>query len=195
MRTNFYNGVILGPLLKEDAAVLQGIIRATSPKTLVEFGYFRGDSARAMLSVMEDDAILHSYDNTQSPNISDTRFRFHHESQDAIEGIQNIDFVFLDASHDLELNKKTFLKIKDCMSPKAILAIHDTGTWIGGNIFNAEMGMANAKGEWIHCPDEIRFVNWLADEFPQWHQIHLHSSRSVRHGITILQKFEKLSLE
>lgn len=188
MKKNFFEGIVLGPLLDEDALFLQAIIRMTNPKILVEFGYFWGKSSAMMLEVMDEDAELHSYDNTKNPVVDDLRFHFYQKSQEEIEGIENIDFVFLDASHELELNKKTFEKLRNNMSEKGIIAVHDTGTWIGGNVFNAEVGHENAKGEWVHCPDEIDFVNWIRETYPEWQQIHLHSSRKVRHGMTLLQK-------
>lgn len=194
-KKNFYNGIVLGPLLKEDAEFLKAIIKMTNPKKVVEFGYFWGDSSREMLSVMDQDAELHSFDNTKNPVITDKRLHFYCKSQEDIEGIFDIDFVFLDASHELDLNQKTFEKLKDCMSDKGIIAIHDTGTWIGGNVFNADLGHLNKKGEWVHCPDEIDFVNWIKEKYPEWQQIHFHSSRDVRHGITLLQKSVNLSTE
>lgn len=194
-KPNHYNGIVLGPLLDEDAFFLQSIIRMTNPKVVVEFGYFWGKSSKMMLEVMDADAELHSFDNTKNPVVEDKRFHFYCKSQEEITGIKDIDFVFLDASHYLDLNQKTFEAIKDCMSEKGIIAIHDTGTWVGGNVFNAERGHLNTKGEWVHCPDEIDFVNWLKKEYPQWQQIHFHSNRQVRHGITLLQKSVNLTTE
>lgn len=182
----------LGPLLKEDALVLQSIIRATNPKVLVEFGYFIGTSARAMLEVMDEDAVLHSVDNTRDHDITDPRFIFHKESQEKFKPSGNIDFVFLDASHDYELNWKTFLNIKDNLSDKAIIVVHDTGTWAGGNVFGADYGHADELGNWIHCPDELKFVNYISTTFPNFQQIHLHSSSEVRHGMTLLQLYKRL---
>lgn len=195
MARNNYNGVMLGPLLEQDAEFLKAIIKMTTPKVLIEFGHFLGHSAKAMLSVMGPDAILHSFDNTRGPGVYDSRFVFHNESQEVDHGITDIDFIFLDASHYLDLNKKTFLNFKDRLSDKAIIAIHDTGTWIGGNVFDAERGHLNQKGEWVHCPEEIDFVNWIREEYPEFDQIHFHSSRQVRHGITLLQKRVNLTTE
>lgn len=182
----------LGPVLDEDAQFLQAIIKMTNPKTIVEFGYFWGASSNAMLEVMDDDAVIHCYDNTKDPNSTDPRLKFHKVSQDEPIDVENIDFVFLDASHFLKLNKATFLNIRERLSEKAIIAVHDTGTWVGGNVFGAGQGHLNEKGEWVHCPEEIEFVNWLRGEFPDYQQIHFHSSRKVRHGITLLQKYVKL---
>lgn len=193
-RKNHYNDIVLGPLLEEDAQFLKAIIKMCTPKVLVEFGYFWGHSAKAMLEAMDADAELHSFDNTKNPVLPDPRFHFYCKSQEEVEGIENIDFVFLDASHDLELNKKTFEKLVPYLSPKAIIAVHDTGTWVGGNVFNADLGRKNEKGEWVHCPDELTFVDWVKENHPDFQQIHFHSHRQVRHGITLLQKYVKLDI-
>lgn len=187
-----YNGIELGPLMPEDADFLRSIIEMTNPKTVVEFGHFWGHSAKAMLEVMDEDARLYSYDNTKDSAIKDSRFKFFQKCQTEIEGIHNIDFVFLDASHDLELNKKTFLKIKDELSEKAIIAVHDTGTWCDGNVFESTMGIELPDGSFVHCPDEIEFINWLQDEYPDFQQIHFHSDTKIRHGITLLQRYTRL---
>ncbi|CAB4151921.1 COG4122 Predicted O-methyltransferase [uncultured Caudovirales phage] len=189
----------LGPLLDEDAQLLQAVIKMTNPKVVVEFGYFWGKSANAMLAAMDADAELHSFDNTKDAghamaHTQDARFNFYPMSQDEFwkTQIDKIDFVFLDASHDMELNKNTFLQIKDKLNPKAIIAVHDTGTWIGGNVFDAEAGYLDANGNWVHCPGEIDFVNWLKANHKDFEQIHFHSSRQIRHGITLLQRYEAL---
>lgn len=183
----------LGPILEEDVLFLQAIIKMTTPKVLIEFGHFWGKSAKAMLEAMDSKAVLHSYDNTKDSNIGENpQFIFHRESQECVEGIKDIDFIFLDASHELELNQQTFLKVLSNLSPKAIIAVHDTGTWIGGNVFNAEQGFLRDDGQYVHCPEELEFVNWIKKEFPDWQQIHFHSSREVRHGMTLLQKYKSL---
>jgi hypothetical protein len=37
-------------------------------------------------------------------------------------------------------------------------------------------------------PGERAFMNWLLDEHPEFSQVHLHSQRTVRCGITVLQR-------
>ncbi len=188
--------ITLGPIMPEDGLLLQAIIGSTNPKTLIEFGHFWGASARVMLDAMDDDAVLYSYDNTKDSNIqNDPRFVFYRESQTDIntDGMNPIDFIFLDASHEIELNKQTFLKVLPHLASKAIIAVHDTGTWIGGNVFNAERGFLKENGEYVHCPDELEFVDWIKENYPEFQQIHFHSTRRVRHGITLLQRYEKLT--
>lgn len=192
MRDNFYGDIELGPALDEDINFLQAIIKMIVPKTVVEFGYFWGKSANAMLEVLSEDAVLHSFDNTKDPIVNDHRFKFYCKSQEQIDGIENIDFVFLDASHDLELNKKTFEKLIPLMSEQGIIAVHDTGKWVGGNVFNASIGEPDEDGNWIHCIEELQFIDWIKEKHPDWQIINFHSLNAVRHGITLLQKYKKL---
>lgn len=184
----------LGPLLDEDVALLQAVIKMTSPKVLVEFGFFHGKSAQAMLDVMLPDARLVSYDNTQSGSeVRDSRFTFKRKSQTEFEPMECVDFVFVDASHDLALNKETWRQIVDCLSPTAIVAIHDTGLWVR-NAWGFDRGYTMPDGRYTHCPDERMFVNYLKEEYPEFQQIHLHSDTELRHGITLLQKYNKLDV-
>lgn len=185
----------LGPLLKEDAELLQSIIRMTDPKVVIEFGTHRGTSARAMLDVLDQDAKLISYDNTIGDSIAihDSRFTFKPKSQDEFEPVENVDFVFLDASHEITRNKSTFEQVLPCLKEGAIIAIHDTGVW-AENWWNFHRGHKTKNGHWAHCPDEIEFVEWLKTIHPEFNQIHLHSLSKVRHGITLLQKNYKLEI-
>lgn len=191
-----YKGIVLGRLLEEDAGFLQSIIKMTTPKTLVEFGFLYGDSAKAMLEAMDDQAHLHSFDPTVEGKDLGGRFTFYPISQTEFDQIplENIDFVFLDASHELELNKITFKKLLPKLSDYAIIAIHDTGSWSEGNVWEFEKGKLQADGSWLHCPEEAEFVNWVKEQYPEWQQIHFHSKRQVRHGITLLQKYFKINV-
>lgn len=133
---------------------------------------------------MRPDAKLTSYDNTvTSSNITDKRFTFKNKSQTDIEE-ENIDFIFFDASHDLDLNIETFNKLK--LSENAIIAIHDTGLW--------DKMLMDTGGQWIgngyaHRPDEIRFVQWIKENYPEYQVINFHTLKETRHGITLLQKY------
>jgi len=187
----------LGPLLEEDAALLQAIIKMTDPKVVVEFGFHRGTSARKMLAELDQDAKFITYDNTVLPaQVSsmfktDPRFTFMHRSQDEFEPVDNIGLVFLDASHDLEMNKKTFVQLLPCLREDAIIVVHDTGAW-KENWWNRTYGKTMPDGRHLHCVDERLFVNWVKEKYPEYQQIHLHSLTKIRHGITLLQKYIKL---
>lgn len=183
---------MLGPALDEDIKVLQAIIQATDPKLVIEFGFFHGKSAKGMLDAMSPDARIISYDCTKDGKIDDPRFTFMKKSQEDFEPVPNVDFVFLDASHDLDLNRLTWIALEPCLTPNAIVAVHDTGTW-PSNLWNRPEGY-DLGGRYIPRPDERRFVNWLKVHYPDYQQIHLHSNTQVRHGITLLQHYNHLDV-
>ena len=187
-----YNGIELGPLLEEDRKLLQAIILMTDPKNVIEFGFLRGHSTRTMLEVLSPNAMLTSYDNTSVSNIpDDKRFTLKRIGQEEYGGHENVDFVFLDASHDFELNKETFKRLLPTLTENAIIAVHDTGKWFA-NVFEFELGYEH-EGGWLHCPDERKFMNWIKEEYPQWQQIHFNTQSKISHGITLLQQYNKLS--
>ena len=187
-----YNGIELGPLLQEDAKLLQALILMINPVNLVEFGFLRGHSTRIMLEVMSEDAKLTSHDNTIVSNIpDDKRFTLKRIGQEDFEPMENVDFVFLDASHSFELNKITFEKLLSSLTEDALIVVHDTGKWFA-NVFEFEIGH-EFEGGWLHCPEERQFVNWVKDNYPEWQQIHLNTQRKISHGITVLQKYKKLN--
>jgi hypothetical protein len=83
------------------------------------------------------------------------------------------------------------------MAPDAILAVHDTGTIPrellpeGHYFFNSPMGWIGDRREVE--PDERGFVNWVLDHHPEFSQVHLHSLRVLRCGITLLQRSAPLA--
>lgn len=52
----------IGPLQRDEALALFGLVRTLRPKTIVEFGFFHGHSAFNFLCAMEQDAKIFSYD-------------------------------------------------------------------------------------------------------------------------------------
>lgn len=171
----------LGPIQHEDALFLQAVIKMTCPMQLVELGHLNGHSTKIILDAMRDDAHLTSYDPTVDSSISDSRFTFKKQSQEEVSE-KDIDFIFFDASHDLEINQKTFQNIEKNLTEQAIIAVHDTGLW-------NEM-VLDTGGYWIgsgyaHRPDERAFVIWLQEK--GYNAIHFHTLKELRHGMTLLQ--------
>lgn len=112
-------------------------------------------------------------------------------------GNREIDLCFLDASHELELNLRTFDLIRPRLSETAIVAVHDTGVW--HRRFFKENHRAftisnTTHGRWIDAEryqpavSERLFVNALLQKCPEYSQIHFHSGYALRNGITLLQK-------
>ncbi|HEV2813283.1 MAG TPA: class I SAM-dependent methyltransferase [Solirubrobacteraceae bacterium] len=202
---------VIGPVQSEEALVLYGLVRAVRPRTVVEFGFDQGRSAFNFLRALDADARLYSFDvRDEAAQLAgalfggEERLRFVRKSQAEFEAVdvdgRAVDFVFLDASHDLGLNQETLRRVLPVLAPGAIVAIHDTGTLSRATMAPALRAEADAvrSAQWVtedafeHQPGERATVNWLRDEHPELAQIHLHTHRVVRWGLTLLQRSERL---
>jgi len=196
----------IGPLQRDEAIALFGIIRTLRPKVVVEFGFFHGHSAFNFLRALPEDGKLYSYDidadsirRAGTEFTFDRRFTFVGKSQTHFEasdiGQEEIDFVFFDAAHELDLNIETFRRVVGQLAPEALIAIHDTGLWQRGH-FSAihETFTRDYPGEWkseelyAHQPGERAFVDWIVAQPNGFSAIHFHSTRTLRHGFSLLQR-------
>jgi predicted O-methyltransferase YrrM len=196
-----FSEVADGPVQREEALLLYGLLRVVRPRTVIEIGFYKGDSALNFLCALDADARLYSFDIHGAERARDSfghdpRFTFRTRSQDELtrEDIDDreADFVFLDASHELGLNQRTFSRLLPLMAPDAILAVHDTGTVPRQFLPPDHYFFASTVG-WIGderevMPDERAFCNWLLDEHPEFSQVHFHSRQTLRCGITVLQR-------
>jgi predicted O-methyltransferase YrrM len=198
-----FSEVADGPIQREEALFIYSILRVVRPQTAVEIGFLNGRSALNLLCGLDPDARLYSFDIDEACAARardlfghDPRFTFRMRSQAEltpgdIDG-RKADFVFLDASHEFDLNRETFRRLLPLMAPDAILAVHDTGTVprrfvVPGHYFLAsETGWVGDEREVM--PDERAFLNWVLDEHPEFSQVHFHSRHTVRCGITVLQR-------
>ena len=196
----------IGPLQRDEAIALFGIIRTLRPKVVVEFGFFHGHSAFNFLRALPEDGRLYSYDidadsirRARTEFTFDRRFTFVGKSQTDFEasdiGRQDIDFVFLDAAHELDLNIETFRRVIAHLAPEAMIAIHDTGLWQRAHFSEIhETFIREYPGEWrsdelyAHQPGERAFVDWIVAEPHGFSAIHFHSTRILRHGFSLLQR-------
>lgn len=113
---------------------------------------------------MDADARLYAFDispearaKAEELSRADPRLVFHACSQteltpDHIDG-RTPDFVFLDASHDLDLNRETFRRLREMIGADTVLAIHDTGT--------VPRELLEKIDHWALSVDE----GWVADEY------------------------------
>ena len=195
----------LGPLQRDEAMALFGIIRTLDPKTVVEFGFYHGHSAFNFLCALAPDARLYSYDIAEEAALRarrefsfDRRLTFIRKSQAEFDSsdIANrpIDFVFFDGAHDLALNIATFARVLPHLAPGAMLAVHDTGLWEKSHFCAAhERFSKGAPGGWVtetlyaHQPDERAFVNWVTTQHPRFGAIHFHTTNRLRHGFSLFQ--------
>ncbi|MFA6457382.1 MAG: class I SAM-dependent methyltransferase, partial [Bacteroidota bacterium] len=189
----FYtNTFAQGPLQRDEAIFITGLLRVLRPKVCVEFGFLRGHSAFAILNAINEDAYLHSYDINETAALFAKKyfsrypnFIFHLEDQTDIQSDTfkegKIDFVLFDASHNAELNKATFKKIVPLLAENAMIAIHDTGLWnkkMMKKSHTVALSMTNHKeinGNIAHQIMEREFVNWIITEYPDFEVMHFHS--------------------
>lgn len=192
-----------GPVQRDEALLLYALVRVLRPRTVLEIGFLKGRSALNFLAALDADARLYSIDvdpaqaaRAQRLLGHDARFAFKVLSQDAVsaEVTDNrpADLVFLDASHDLELNQATFERLLAVMAPDAVLAIHDTGAIPRELVPEGHWWLQSDAG-WIGDqrevrPDERAFVNWIRERHPEFEQLHLHSRQTMRLGLTLLQR-------
>jgi len=201
----------IGPLQRDEAIALFGIIRSLRPKVIVEFGFFHGHSAFNFLQAMPADGKLYSYDiDTDSIKRATTEFNFDHrftfigKSQTDFDprdvGDQEINFAFFDAAHELDLNIETFNRIVPHLAAEAMVAIHDTGLWhrdhfapIHDTFTREYPGVWKDGNLYAHQPGERAFIDWIVAEHPGFVAIHFHSTRTLRHGFTLIQRQRPLS--
>jgi predicted O-methyltransferase YrrM len=201
----FHEETALGPIQREEALLLFALVRVLRPRVVVEFGFHRGHSALNFLLALPPGGRLYSYDVSDGAAAIARRlfasfpaFRYLHKSQAEfaaadVEGAE-IDLVLFDAAHDLALNLETFARIYPRLAPGAIIAVHDTGTWARAHMRPEHHSWAAERpGGWLSeeeyqpWEEERRFVNTLRENCPELAQLHLHSARTLRHGLTLLQ--------
>jgi predicted O-methyltransferase YrrM len=198
-----YEELSVGPVQRDEALLLHALVRVLRPQTVLEIGFFHGHSAFNFLRALDADARLYSIDvdpacaETASSRFGDDpRFVFRVRSQeeltrDDLDG-RLADFVFFDGAHDLSLNQAAFERLRELIAPRAVIAIHDTGAipraFVPPGHWTMELPDQWSAAGYEHQPDERAFVNWLLDAHPEYSQIHLHSARTVRHGVTLLQR-------
>lgn len=199
-----------GPIQREEALALFGLVRTLRPNTIVEFGFLKGHSAFNFLCALGETGRIYSYDILNEclrrardelafadklTFIHKPQNEFHHSDID----FRPIDFVFFDGAHDLRINIETFQRIRPHLTEQAIIAIHDTGLWLRTHIRKPhreymEQRPDPNKGCWITndlyaCQiDERKFVNWLLSEYDDYGAVHLHSTSTLRHGFSLIQK-------
>jgi predicted O-methyltransferase YrrM len=202
----------VGPMQRDEALALHALLRVVRPRRVVEFGFLHGRSSFNMLRALDPEARLWAFDidptaRQFATNLlgHDPRFTLRLKSQDAIEAKDvdggPVDVVLLDASHDLELNKRTFARLVPLLAERALVVIHDTGAWAAEHLRPPHAAYASAAPHgWVadgyaHQLEERLFVNWVADEHPKFAHVHLHSANTLRHGMTVLQRSAPLPTE
>ena len=195
----------IGPLQRDEALLLYGLVRTIRPKVILEFGFYLGHSAYNFLCAGGSGTRVFSYDVTDVSKRTATRFfsrysnfRYIHKSQTEFDATDiqcmRVDLLFMDASHSLASNIKTFELVRPVLTDNAVIAIHDTGTWSKQHMRAVHNAFAaTRRDQWLsdeefaHQPEEREFVTYLLRQHPDFQCIHLHSANTLRHGLTILQ--------
>jgi len=200
-----------GPLQREEALMLFGLLRVLRPAVVVEFGFLRGRSALNFLLALPESSRLYSFDiDPQSQTRALTEFSrfpnftYRHKPQErfAPEDVDSntIDFVLLDGAHEVDTNIATFEALHGLLAEDALVVVHDTGLWARSCFGPTQERFAAAHSEgWLspdrygHRPEEREFVNWLLDNHPEFGRLQLESTRTLRHGMTLLQRQGRLA--
>ena len=206
----FTNRYAISPVQKDEAIFLFGLLKVVRPKVCVEFGFNYGHSSYLILEAIDKSSRLYSFDILdESESIANkyyskkyTNFAFIKKSQSEFSidlcGNSSVDFVFFDASHDLEINKKTFERIKEYFSADAFIVIHDTGLWNHELLGEKQRSLLPKIHHKIlpsgiaHQVDERKFVNWITESNPEFNVLHFHTLNVVRHGMTVLSNQKKI---
>jgi len=196
----------MGPLQRSEALFLYAIVQVIRPRLMVEFGFNEGHSAINFLKAGGPNMTLHSYDiSPQAQEIAKkfqqdySNFKFHFKSQTDFTpqdiGHSQVDLVFIDASHNLQLNQQTWNALEVSLASNAMIIVHDTGTWNREHFRPANHWFTETQprnwitgNEFAHQPEERRFVNWIVEKGSGFVAIHFHSLNVLRHGITVLQR-------
>ena len=185
---------------------LCSLIRVIRPKVVVEFGYGYGYSAKNLLSAIDNEGELYSFDpnpdcRKRASKIKSSNFHFIQKRGEdfIIKDIQNrnIDFLLIDASHQFDSNVLLFRAVIPHISREGIVVVvHDTGAFNEEHKespWRTENGFFLDKNSYLHQPHERVFVNWLKKNYSSFQQIHLHTMRTGRMGMTILQQYSELN--
>lgn len=193
-----------GSVQKDEGIFLYSLVKVIRPKTIVEFGFGHGYSAKCFLAALNGKENLYSFDpNPKSGKklikIKSSNFHFVHKNGENFlpTDIDNrkIDLLFIDAGHNFFSNINILKAVILSLSKNAIIAIHDTG------LFNEDYkkipwrtkaGFFVSKKGYAHQPHERAFVNWIKTKYPNFQVIHLHTMNVGRMGLTLLQKYKNL---
>lgn len=78
------------------------------------------------------------------------------------------------------------------LAPRGVIAVHDTGTVPRALLPPRHWALQTREG-WVDDEYEVMsgeraFVNWVLESHPDFSQVHLHSVRTSRCGLTLLQR-------
>jgi hypothetical protein len=187
---------VFGPIQDDEALALFALVKCMRIRNVVEVGSFAGYSARNFLKAVGENGHVIGVDINQTPKLADNHTTIIKDislvAEDEIPW--EIDLVFYDC-HNLQAQMSFHLRMVEFnkITKRTTIVLHDT------NLYPRQMG-ANCykvRDGWVHQQDERKMVNLLVEQ--GWSAICLHTKSEnhdhtlpFRHGITILQQFNKL---
>jgi predicted O-methyltransferase YrrM len=195
----FQDQYVIGPIQDDEALFLYSVIRGMRISTVLELGGLEGYSARNFLKALGPDGVLFTCD--LHPVQSQAA---HHRvitkncstltSEDLLGKV--VELVFFDC-HEYEAQMACFTTLWDqgSINENTLLVLHDTNVHPHRHV---EWAYRVPEG-FIHQPVERRMVNDFVGM--GYHALSLHTANEkhsptfpFRHGITVMQKWKKLSL-
>ena len=209
---------VVGPAQDDEMLSFYGIVKVMRPRTILEFGFFDGDSARNWFKAADPETKVYSIDNNRgccqdAAQISEEypdRFKFILKNQqDVIPSDYDdaeIDLIFIDASHCFDLNKETFNNVIKSLSSRGLILVHDTGRHVWTpttakpvNVHENTMpdwitnpGSTDERLSGLHQTGERQFIEWIKS-LGDYEVITMETNRIFRHGFSIIQRKFALS--
>jgi predicted O-methyltransferase YrrM len=202
--------VVIGPLQRPEALFIHSLVLVLRPKRIVELGFYKGDSCAALAAAAQEINRLTGFQhsNVESYDIrvnNDDEARIVSEYPGTVVRVMDqldvhnveggeIDFLFIDAAHNLAINKDTWTRLEPRLSPNAMVMVHDTGLWVDAYRPSSisRQGMDGViRGDVTGCfhqPDEVAFVKWVTKTYTSWTKMDFMSVHAFRHGFTLLQR-------
>jgi hypothetical protein len=187
----------MGPVQQSEALLLYALTVVVRPKLVLELGSQHGQSTRCFLEAGAERVI--AVDIAITPELR--RLTVDFAALKIVPGSQesfsleclndmSIDLLFIDASHNFELDCRTFQRLQSHFSPGATIVVHDTGQWakrfMRQHHFDHVARFGKDLGDTcVHQPDVMRFVSWLKDQGMDC--ISLASENCLRHGLSLFQ--------
>ena len=181
--TQKHGEVPMGPIQDDEALLLYALCRVIGIRNVLEFGVGKGDSARNFIAA---GCTVWSVDVNPIAPLGEYHRMIHKSAEDVTpEDIQfqHIDLLFFDCHVMGQLD--CLATLKEQISDRTIIALHDTGT----HATQLCSWATESRDGWIHQPVEREMVPILQDMgYVPFHAHGWLDRVPYRHGLTIVQK-------
>jgi hypothetical protein len=190
---------VMGPVQDDEALVLYAIVRALRINTVLEIGGLSGYSAQNFLQAVGDNGKVFTCDINPMTQLADNHFFIHKDAakitKEDLHGVK-VELLFFDCHlYDVQMDLLKTLERDKMVDNNLIIALHDTNTHPQQFV---PWAYETSQG-WVHQKAERMMVNELIGR--GWQAICLHPSQDkyessfpFRHGLTIMKRFQPLSV-